>query len=71
MTDSKLNTGDKVKEIYRTEYIDKTLPTIKYIANSVGSLTEGSQLHIEVSGRTSEEAFIVFMKVAKEMLVGR
>lgn len=56
----------KEKEIHKTEYVDKKLPTIYYSHKNVKSLTEWSEDVIEVSDKTSNGALKTFKKIREE-----
>ena len=51
------------KEIHNTAFVDKQLPTIKYLTRGMQSMTQGGEVSIEVSDRNVETAYIVFQNV--------
>lgn len=57
----------KEKEVFSTEYIDKKLPTIYYHRHDIKSFTEGTEVTIEISDKTSKIALDTFKKL-KEMV---
>ena len=54
---------DKEKEIYNTEYIEKDLPTIYYHKHDIKSYTQGIELTISVSDKSSKIALDTFKKL--------
>ena len=54
-------------EIHKTEYVDKKIPTIVYIKTKQDDMTHGEHIRIEVSDRTSEEAFKTFKQIRDEL----
>lgn len=61
-------TGIKeVKEIHRTAWVNKQLPTIHYEETSHQSMTEGDHIILRVSGETAEEAIGMFRRVRAEL----
>ena len=54
---------EKEKEIFNTTYIDKEIPTVYYKKKIVKSMTEWEEDVIQVSGKSSEEAYNVFKKI--------
>jgi hypothetical protein len=57
----------KELEIHKTEYIDKELPTVYYKKQRVKSMSEWDIDVIQVSGKSSNDAFDVFKKIKKEI----
>lgn len=53
----------EVKEIYKTEYVDKELPTISFVKQIMTGTCDGSYESICVSDVTSEKAFNTFKKI--------
>ena len=54
---------EKEIEVHKTEYIDKELPTIYFKEMDVKSMTEYKLNVIQVSDKTSEDAYEVFKKI--------
>ena len=54
-------------EIHKTEYVDKKIPTIVYVKTKQDDMTHGEHIRIEVSDRTSEEAFKTFKQIRGEL----
>ena len=54
-------------EIHKTEYVDKKIPTIVYVKTKQDDMTHGEHIRIEVSDRTSEEAFKTFKQIRDEL----
>jgi len=58
---------EKEIQIFKTEFVDKgELPTIYYKRKKVKSMTEWEEDVIQVSGKSSEEAYDVFNKIKGE-----
>ena len=55
------------KEIHKTEYLDKKLPTLYVQRSETKSITEGTNVIIEVSDKTSQAALDTFKQV-KELM---
>ena len=55
----------EVKEIYKTEFIDKELPRIYFEKEEHKNSTVKSRTVITVSDKTSEEALKTFDKIRK------
>jgi len=53
----------EVKEIYKTEYIDKELPTIFFKDDKRNGLSDIRSTIITVSDKTSESALNTFKKI--------
>ena len=54
-------------EIHKTEYVDKKIPTIVYVKTKQDDMTHGEHIRIEVSDKTSEEAFKTFKQIRDEL----
>jgi len=54
------------KEIHKTEYIDKSLPTVYYEMFDMKSMTEYKRCVIQVSDKSADDAYKVFIKIKKE-----
>jgi len=55
-------------EIHHTKHIDKELPSISYEKVATFGRSEGEQVYISVSDKTSEAAFDTFKKVRLEVV---
>ena len=55
--------NEKEKEVHKTEYIDKKLPTVYYQNDVRKDINDISSTIIEVSDKTSEKALDTFKKV--------
>jgi len=63
--------GEKEKlEIHKTAYVDKRIPTIVYEQTKQDSMTHGEHIKIEVSDRTSDDAFQTFKRIRDELKEG-
>lgn len=51
------------KEIHKTEFVDKQLPTIFYEKQKVDSVTKSESIVISVSDHTSDKALKTFEKI--------
>ena len=57
---------EKEIQIFKTEFVDKNLPEIFYRKKTVRSLTDWEEDVIQVSDKSSEEAYNVFKKIREE-----
>ena len=57
----------EIKEIHKTEFVDKQLPTILFESIEQHDMSHGEQITIQVSDETSESAFQTFKKVRDEV----
>jgi len=55
------------KEVHKTEYIDKKLPSIYYSFEKRFDMTRAEQTFITVSDKSSKLAFDTFRKIRKEV----
>ena len=62
-----INNGEK--EIHKTEFIDKQLPTIYYEKTTHKSMTNSTNVVLKVSDTTSEKAVKTFREIQKELKV--
>ncbi len=67
MPDLTIERDKEVREIHKTEFVDKALPTILYEKRVHHSLTEGHSEYILVSDKTSEKALKTFKRVREEV----
>ena len=57
----------EVKEIHKTEFIDKQLPTIYYEYEEYKNMTESKRITISVSDKTSTKAMDTFTKIKEKI----
>lgn len=63
---TKENTS-QITEIHKTEFVDKSLPSIFFEKTERKSTTEASNIIIQVSDKTSKDAFDTFKKLRDEI----
>jgi hypothetical protein len=60
---------EKTKEIHKTEFIDKNLPTILYEKSSQKDMTNVKSVTISISDTSSEKALDTFKKMKSGGLI--